>query len=70
MRIQFQVRRGSTGTTRDTIQAGMDALRFSIGDASNRTIRDTDKRALVGAGNEMWSTFDSNGGRLRLEGRP
>ena len=70
MRIQFQNRRGSSGTHKDTIQAGMDALRFSIGDASNRTIRDYDKRALVGAGNEMWSTFDSSAGRLRLETRP
>ena len=70
MRIQFQVRRGSNGTTRDTIQGGIDALRFSIGDASNRTIRDDTKRALVGAGNEMWSTFSTAGGRLRLEGRP
>lgn len=70
LRIQFQVRRGGNGTTRDTIQGGMDALRFSLGDASNRTIRDHDMRALVGQGNVPWATWNSDKTKLQLECRP
>ena len=70
MRIQFQVRRGGNGTHTDTIQGGMDALRFSIGDASNRTIRDFDKRALCGQGNVKWDEWNSDKSKLQLECRP
>ena len=70
LRVQFQVRRGSTGTTRDTIQAGMDAVRFSLGDASSRGIQDSDMRALVGQGNVKWSDWDTDKTKLQLECRP
>ena len=70
LRVQFQVRRGSTGTTRDTIQAGMDAVRFSLGDASDRNITDNTMRALVGKGNKPWSEWTTNWPKLELEGRP
>ena len=70
IRIQFQVRRGSTGVTQDTIQAGMDALRFSIGDASNRSITTSTKRALCGQGNIQWNEFTTRSPKLQLECRP
>ena len=70
LRVQFQVRRGSSGTHKDTIQAGMDAVRFSLGDASNRSIRDEDMRALVGQGNVKWQDWDRDKTKLQLECRP
>ena len=70
LRVQFQVRRGSSGTTRDTIQAGIDAVRFSLGDASDRNITDSTMRALVGKGNKPWSEWDRDWPKLELEGRP
>lgn len=68
-RVQFQVRRGSTGTTTDTIQAGLDGMRFSMGDATN-TLTDSTMRALVGQGNTTWVDWDSDWPKLKLEGRP
>ena len=70
LRVQFQVRRGSTGTHKDTIQAGMDAVRFSLGDASSRGIKDDDMRALVGQGNVPWATWNADKNKLQLECRP
>ena len=71
VRVQFQVRRGSTGTTRDTIQAGLDGMRFSLGDASNNGINaNTTKWALCGKGNTPWASWDANWPKLELEGRP
>ena len=69
MRIQFQVRRGSTGTHTDTIQGGMDGLRFSLGNATG-TLTDSTKRALCGMGNTPWDEWDANWPKLKLEGRP
>jgi len=67
-RVQFQLRRGATGTKTDTVQAGMTGLRFSIGNASNAW-NTTTKRALVGSGKRTWSDYSSNS-KMMLETRP
>jgi len=69
MRIQFQVRRGANGTHTDTIQGGMDGLRFSLGNATG-TLTNSTKRALCGKGNTPWDEWDANWPKLQLEGRP
>lgn len=71
VRVQFQNRRGANGTTTDTIQAGMDGLRFSLGDASSGGINAvTTKWALCGKGSTTWKDWDDNWPKLELEGRP
>lgn len=67
VRVQFKLRRGSSGTTTDTVQAGISGLRFSIGDASN-SWDTTTKRALVGSGNCTWSDY-SGKSKIMLETR-
>ena len=69
VRVQFQVRRGANGTHTDTIQAGLDGMRFSLGNATG-TLTNSTKRALCGKGNTPWDEWDANWPKLQLEGRP
>jgi len=70
VRVQFQLRRGAGGTTTDTVQAGLDAMRFSLGDASSNSLTSNTMRALCGKGNTTWSQWESDWPKLELEGRP
>ena len=70
VRVQFQNRRGGNGTTRDTIQAGMDGLRFSLGDSRYGGITQQTRKALVGKGNRTWTEWDRDWPKLQLEDRP
>ena len=68
-RVQFQLRRGGKGTTTDTIQGGLDAMRFSLGDATKSNLSNSSKRVLCYSGNMQWSEFH-NTDKHKLETRP
>ncbi len=67
LRIQFQLRRGASGTTTDYIQAGVTGLRLSMGTYDNEW-NTSNKRALVLRGNTTWSDYNS-GNATMLETR-
>ena len=58
LRIQFQLRRGGTGTHTDYIQAGVTGLRLSMGTFDNNW-NTNNKRALVLRGNTTWNDYNS-----------
>jgi hypothetical protein len=69
VRVQFQLRRGGSGTSTDTIQAGLDGMRFSLGDSSTAILGTNTKRVLCYAGNETWSNWEK-ATKYKLETRP
>ena len=66
VRVQFQLRRGGNGTHKDTIQAGLDGMRFSLGNGTGSNIS-TAKHAICGEGNMQWNNFDPD--LLKMETR-
>jgi len=67
LRVQFQLKRGGSGTTTDTLQCGISGIRLGLGTNPTGSYNETNKRALVGRGNCTWSEFDAN--KLWLETR-
>ena len=67
IRVQFQLRRGASGTSTDTVMAGMTSLAVSLGDCDND--RPIYKHVLVPAGDETWGQYRANRPRVRLETR-
>ena len=60
LRVQIQLRRGSTGTTTDRLQGGISGIRLGLGTNPTGDYNETNKRALVGRGNCTWSSFNLN----------
>ena len=57
LRVQIQLRRGSTGTTTDTLQGGITGVRLGLGTSPTGNYNTTNKRALVLRGDTTWTTF-------------
>lgn len=62
LRVQFQLKRGASGTHTDYIQAGMTGLRFTLGDCNTPA---PPKTVLCGVHNQVHSGLNEN--KLQLE---
>ena len=69
IRVQLLLRRDSSGTTTDTIQCGIHGIRLGLGTSPTGSYNETNKRALVLAGNTTWSDFSNSSIKDKLETR-
>ena len=69
LRVQIQLRRGASGVSTDTLQGGISGIRLGLGLNPTSSYNETNKRALVLAGNTTWSDFSNSGIKDKLETR-
>ena len=69
LRVQIQLRRGSSGTHKDTLQGGISGIRLGLGTSPTSSYNESNKRALVLAGNTTWNDFNNSSVKDKLETR-
>ena len=67
IRVQIQLRRGGSGPSSDSLQGGISGIRLGLGPSPYGTYNESNKRALVGYGDEKWTYYNEN--NLVLETR-
>ena len=69
LRVQIQLRRGSTGVTTDRLQGGISGIRLGLGTSPTGSYNETNKRALVLRGDTTWNDFNNSSVKDMLETR-
>lgn len=69
LRVQIQLRRGSSGTHTDRLQGGISGIRLGLGTSPTSSYNESNKRALVLRGDTTWSDFNNSSVKDMLETR-